>query len=532
MENSKKLEQVLWNCADILRGKMDASEYKDYVLGLLFFKYLSDKLLDKSKQLLDITNLSLSEMQQKYEEYYNDTQFVNVLKAEIGFALNPKLTFESLVKDIGNNEFQLESLKQAFNEIEDFDKNFAGIFDDVDLNSKKLGDSEQTQNKTISELLKKLDEVNLLEYTTDALGDAYEYMLAQFASETGKKAGEFYTPQAVANLMAQIVMIGQENTKGLSAYDPTCGSGSLLLDIKKYSNEKNLIDYWGQELNGTTYNLAKMNMFIHNISIEHQHLRRGNTLDADWPTEEETDFNCVVMNPPYSINWDADVGFLNSPRFGNYGVLAPKSKADYAFLLHGFYHLKKSGTMGIVLPHGVLFRGAAEGKIREKLINDGSIYAVIGLPTNLFYNTSIPTVVVILKKDRSDMSRDILFIDASKDFQKNKNQNILTKDHIEAILSMYKDRKNVDKKAHLATYDEVIKNEYNLNIPRYVDTFEKEEDINIAQVVTEITSLNKEISKTNKEVFDSLQELMSEDEKLSEDIAKLRDLFSEDKQND
>jgi len=304
--------------------------------------------------------------------------------------------------------------------------------------------------------------------------------------------------------------------------------GFFLLDIKKYSNKKDLIHYWGQELNTTTYNLAKMNMFIHGISIEHQHLRNGDTLDADWPTEEETDFDCVVMNPPYSQNWSADPGFLNSPRFGSYGVLAPKSKADYAFLLHGYYHLKNDGTMGIVLPHGVLFRGGSEGKIREKLIKDGSIYAIIGLPANLFYNTSIPTIIMILKRNRDDMSRDILFIDASKEFKKGKNQNELTEDNIKQIIDIYKDRKDVDKKAHLASYDEIVKNEYNLNIPRYVDTFDEPEEISISEVNNEIKSINSEIKENTKSIIDSLNELTSEDEKLRKEIADLIEILKEE----
>lgn len=526
--NEKKLEAALWGCADELRGKMDANEYKDYILGLLFYKYLSDKLLNKVEELLGESDLTLEEMQKEYEKYFGNEDFIKELKNEIGFVLEPSLTFESLMADINNNEFQLSTLTKSFNEIEGFDINFANIFDDVDLTSKKLGNSENAQNKVISELMKKLDKVNLIEYSTDALGDAYEYMLAQFASETGKKAGEFYTPTAVANLMAQIVMFGHEDKEGLQVYDPTCGSGSLLLDIKKYSNKKELIHYWGQELNTTTYNLAKMNMFIHNISIEHQHLHNGDTLDADWPTEEETDFDCVVMNPPYSQNWSADPGFLNSARFGSYGVLAPKSKADYAFLLHGYYHLKKNGTMGIVLPHGVLFRGGTEGKIREKLVNDGSIYAIIGLPANLFYNTSIPTIIMILKKDREDMSRDILFIDASKEFEKGKNQNKLTKDNMDSIIELYKNRKNIEKKAHLASYEEIVKNEYNLNIPRYVDTFDAPEEIVISDINKDIKTLNSEIKVNTQSIIESLQELTSEDEKLCSDINELIEILKEE----
>lgn len=235
-------------------------------------------------------------------------------------------------------------------------------------------------------------------------------MIGQFASETGKKAGEFYTPQAVSKILTRIAIAGQEDRRGLSVYDPCMGSGSLLLNAKKYAAEPDYIKYYGQELNTSTFNLARMNMFLHGIVPENQVLRNGDTLDGDWPTGEETDFNIVLMNPPYSAKWSAAAGFLQDERFSDYGVLAPKSKADYAFLLHGLYHLKNNGTMAIVLPHGVLFRGAAEGKIREKLLRSGNIYAVIGLPANLFYNTSIPTCIVVLKKHRD--GRDVLFIDA------------------------------------------------------------------------------------------------------------------------
>ena len=529
-QNSKTLEQVLWNCADILRGKMDANEYKDYVLGLLFYKYLSDKLLNETNHLLELKETtSLEAAQKQYKAYFSDEDFLAELKQTIGFVLSPELTFQNLIDEIKMNTFQTGSLKKAFQEIEEFGKTFEGIFDDINLDSRKLGENENEINKVISQIMLELNNVNLLDYSTDALGDAYEYMLSQFASESGKKAGEFYTPKAVANLLAKIVMLGQENTKNLTVYDPTCGSGSLLLDISKYSSEKQLINYWGQEKNGTTLSLAKMNMFIHGVEIDHQHLRRGDTLSADWPVEEITDFNCVVMNPPYSAKWSADSAFLNSPRFSNYGVLAPKTKADYAFLLHGFYHLKQTGTMGIVLPHGVLFRGSSEGKIRKKLVDDGSIYAIIGLPSNLFYSTSIPTIIMILKKKRDDQSRDILFIDASKDFEKNKNQNVLTEQNIEDIISMYKDRKDVDKKCHLAKYEEIVNNDYNLNIPRYVDTFEKEEDINISDLINDLDDINKELSKTNQEILSSVKELTSKDDSLKEDIEKLIKFFSEEK---
>lgn len=268
----------------------------------------------------------------------------------------------------------------------------------------------------------------------------------------------------------------------------------------------------------STYNLARMNMFLHGVAPENQKLRHGDTLDADWPTDEETDFNMVLMNPPYSAKWSAAQGFLQDERFSDYGVLAPKSKADYAFLLHGLYHLKSSGTMAIVLPHGVLFRGAAEGKIREKLLRSGNIYAVIGLPANLFYNTSIPTCIVVLKKHRD--GRDVLFIDASKKFNKGKKQNEMTDEHIDSVMDLYVRRETVDKESYLAGFEDIEKNDFNLNIPRYVDNYEKEEPINIQELLVDMKQTDAELQKTQNEFVSMLHELTSSDENI---ISSLND---------
>lgn len=288
------------------------------------------------------------------------------------------------------------------------------------------------------------------------------------------------------------------------------GSGSLLLNAKKYSNMPGMIQYFGQELNTSTYNLARMNMILHGVPIENQHLHNADTLDQDWPTEEPTNFDAVLMNPPYSAKWGAEKGFLDDPRFFTYGVLAPKSKADFAFLLHGYYHLKDTGVMAIVLPHGVLFRGNAEGKIRKVLLENGAIDTVIGLPVNIFFNTSIPTTVIILKKNRTN--RDVLFIDASNEFTKGKNQNLLEEEHIQKILDTYKNRQDIDKYAYVASFEEIKENDFNLNIPRYVDTFEEEEPIDIIEVSKEIISINKEIEETEKAFLAMLDELQVTDE--------------------
>ena len=310
---------------------------------------------------------------------------------------------------------------------------------------------------------------------------------------------------------------------GLSVYDPCMGSGSLLLNAKRYSKYPRNIKYYGQELMTSTYNLARMNMFLHGIVPENQMLRNGDTLDEDWPTDEETDFNVVLMNPPYSAKWSAAQGFLQDERFSDYGVLAPKSKADYAFLLHGLYHLKSNGTMAIILPHGVLFRGAAEGKIREKLLRAGNIYAVIGLPSNLFYNTSIPTCIIILKKHRD--GRDVLFIDASQKFEKGKKQNAMMDEHIDSIIELYKNRETVEKESYLASFEDIEKNDFNLNIPRYVDNFEKEEEIDLDELLLEIESTNQSIEKTQGEFVSLLKELTSPDENIMASLNKFIEMI-------
>lgn len=508
-ENSKDLLSVLWAGADILRGKMDANEYKNYLLGIVFYKYLSDTFLTHVYDLLnDKKPESMTEAQAAYEQAYETEDRDDLLediKESYHYTIEPELTYTKLAEAANNNAFQREMLKKAFNNVEQSDPIFANLFADVDLYSTRLGAGEQKQSATISELVKKINEVDLLDYDGDVLGDAYEYLIGQFASETGKKAGEFYTPQAVSQILTRVAIQGQEDKRGLLVYDAAMGSGSLLLNARKFSHNPDYIRYFGQELSTTTFNLARMNMFLHGVDPENQTLRNADTLDADWPTDEETDFDMVLMNPPYSAKWTAAQGFLNDSRFSGYGVLAPKSKADYAFLLHGYYHLKNSGTMAIILPHGVLFRGAAEGKIRQKLVDSGAIYAVIGLPANLFYNTSIPTTIIALKKNRD--GRDILFIDASSEFVKGKKQNSMSAENIDHIIKLYTDRTDVDKQAHLASYEEIKANDYNLNIPRYVDTFEQEEQIEPEDVRREMVDIDGEIGQTLQSLNAMLTEL-------------------------
>ena len=465
---------------------------------------------------------SLKAALEAYKEALQDEsaeELQEQIKAECHYVIEPELTYTCFADAARNNSFSREQLQKAFNNIEQSDPLFADLFTDIDLYSNRLGAGDQKQSDTVSGLIKEIDKADLLNSDADVLGNAYEYLIGQFASETGKKAGEFYTPQAVSKILTRIAISGQEDRKGLSVYDPCMGSGSLLLNAKKYAKEPNYIKYYGQELMMSTYNLARMNMFLHGIAPENQKLRNGDTLDSDWPTDEEIDFNMVLMNPPYSAKWSAAPGFLQDERFSDYGVLAPKSKADYAFLLHGLYHLKNNGTMAIVLPHGVLFRGAAEGKIREKLLRAGNIYAVIGLPANLFYNTSIPTCIIVLKKHRD--GRDVLFIDASKKFEKGKKQNTMTDEHINAVLELYHKRETVEKEAFLASFEDIEKNDFNLNIPRYVDNFEKEEEIDLNDLLADIKATDEELEKTEKEFLSMLKELTSSDEAIMASLNEL-----------
>ena len=530
MAESKDLLQVLWSGADVLRGKMDANEYKTYLLGLVFYKYLSDSYLAKVYDLLnDKTPDSLEEAQAEYEEVMKSEdaeELLRELKNSMHYTLDPNMTYVSILNDAKKNTFNREKLQAAFNRIQESDELFNGLFADVDLYSNRLGTGDQKQSATIAEVIKVLDGADLIHAEGDVLGNAYEYLIGQFASETGKKAGEFYTPHGPAQILCRIAMAGQEDKKGLQVYDPCMGSGSLMLSCKNYSNEPDYIKYYGQELMPSTYNLARMNMFLHRVHPENQHLRNGDTLDADWPTDEETEFDAVTMNPPYSAKWSAAEGFKQDERFMDYGgKLAPKSKADYAFLLHGFYHLKQNGTMAIVLPHGVLFRGAAEGTIRETLLKNGSIYAVIGLPSNMFYNTSIPTCIIVLKKHRD--GRDVLFIDASKLYEREKKQNVMNEEHIDKVLELYNNRKSVDKIAYLASYEDIEANDFNLNIPRYVDTSEEETEVDLKQLSGNIKETNKAIKEGNDALIKMLSELTFNKTETKEAVEEFIKVFKE-----
>lgn len=512
-----QLNTILFSAADNLRSKMDASEYKNYLLGLIFYKYLSDRLLEK---VVELSEESLEEYYtaDKQTELYKTlladedikSDLIETLVDTLGYDIEPAYLFNVLTNQAKQNTFQLTDLNKAFIDLSTKYDQFNGLFDDVDLTSKKLGSDAQQRNITITEVIKKLNPINLLGHGGDVIGDAYEYLISQFASEAGKKAGEFYTPHEVSVMMARIAAMGQEDKKLFSVYDPTMGSGSLMLNVRNYIQHPENVKYHGQELNTTTFNLAKMNLILHGVDKEDMRLSNGDTLNKDWPTDEPYTFDSVLMNPPYSAKWSADDTFLDDSRFNRFGKLAPKSKADFAFLLHGLYHLKDSGTMAIVLPHGVLFRGAAEGVIRKKLLEDGNVDAVIGMPGNLFFGTPIPTTVIILKKNRE--ARDVLFIDGSHDFIKGKNQNKLSEENIDKVVETYRKRESIEKYSYVASFDEIKENDFNLNIPRYVDTFEQEDAIDMPTIGASIHGVRKEKVELESNLYDIISSFQYSEE--------------------
>lgn len=525
-DQKKQLETQLWNIADSLRGKMNADEFRDYCLGFIFYKYLSERQFLYANQILDQDGLDYLEVSEDTEEgrdYLEAVQEESI--AQLGYFLKPSELFISLVnralgakevqvnnlddEDYEQSNFILDDLGEVLRNIErstmgkESEEDFDHLFEDLDLTSTKLGKTPKQKNALIAKILVHLNKIDfrLQDSDSDVLGDAYEYLIGQFASGAGKKAGEFYTPQQVSKILAQLVTTGKERLK--SVYDPTCGSGSLLLRVAREVEEVG--GFYGQEMNRTTYNLARMNMILHGIHYRDFDLKQDDTLEH--PQHEGMRFEAVVANPPFSAKWSANKLFESDDRFSQYGALAPASKADFAFVQHMIHHLEDHGIMAVVLPHGVLFRGASEGKIRQYLIKERNwLDAVIGLPANIFYGTSIPTCILVFKKCR-EFADDILFIDASHNFEKAKNQNYLRDEDVNKIISTYRDRLVEDKYSYCASLEEVAQNDYNLNIPRYVDTFEEEEKINLNLVATQLKKVDLdmlEIDLTIKGFCDEL----------------------------
>ena len=510
-ELQQKLRTQLWAVANNLRGNMSANEFMYFSLGFIFYKYLSEKIEKYANQALENDEITFKQLWESQEEEAVELQ--DEVKKQclenIGYFVEPQFLFTSIIDGINRKENILPQLERSLKRIEDStlgqesEEDFGGLFSDIDLASPKLGKTADDKNNLISSVLTALNGIDFgADEATqiDILGDAYEYMISQFAAGAGKKAGEFYTPQEVSRILAEIVTLGHARLRNV--YDPTCGSGSLLI---RAANIGKAVEIFGQEKNPTTYNLARMNMLLHGIKFSNFKIENGDTLEADAFGERQ--FDAVVANPPFSAEWSAADKFNNDDRFSKAGRLAPRKTADYAFILHMIYHLNDGGTMACVAPHGVLFRGNAEGAIRRFLIeNKNYVDAIIGLPANIFYGTSIPTCIIVMKKCRKE-DDNILFIDASKGFEKVKTQNKLREEHIRKIVETYRDRKEIEKYSHCATLQEIADNDYNLNIPRYVDTFEEEEPIDIKAVMAEIKELEAKRADLDKEIEGYLREL-------------------------
>jgi len=532
-QQTQQIQTQLWNIANTLRGKMDADDFRDYILGFIFYKYLSKKMELYANEILKPDGLTFDQIEGHELESDLMEALHDAALDKLGYFLAPSELFSELARRGnagGKNQFILGDLTKVLTHIEqstmgsESEEDFGNLFEDLDLTSSKLGKSENDKNELIVKVLSHLDEIDFdLENTeSDVLGDAYEYLIGQFASGAGKKAGEFYTPQQVSKVLAQLVTLGKDKLK--SVYDPTCGSGSLLLRVAKEVDSKGL-QFFGQEMNPTTYNLCRMNMIMHDVHYKRFDIKNENTLEK--PQHEDLRFEAIVANPPFSAKWSASSLFMSDDRFSAYGKLAPSSKADFAFVQHMVHQLDDHGTMAVVLPHGVLFRGAAEGHIRKYLIEDRNyLDAVIGLPANIFYGTSIPTCILVIKKDRSlstasERSRTgaegkVLFIDASQHFEKVKTQNYLREEDIKKIIDTYRKYSMAEtleageleaKYSYIATLDEIRENDYNLNIPRYVDTFEEEEPVDLAEVSKQLKEVAEQSQNTDAVIADFCDQL-------------------------
>ena len=535
--SARDITSKLWEMANKLRGTMDASEYKNYILPFMFYRYLSENQDEylRDNHLEDF--YEVNDVEEK-EEYLEE------ISKGIGYAISPDYIWEKIVAKIENHKIKASDFQDMFDSFNTNAKrnpmaegDFANVFSDVNLGDTRLGSSTNERAKALNDIVLMINEFNFKDESGhDILGDVYEYLIGQFAANAGKKGGEFYTPHEVSQILAKVVTLEEKEQKGqFHVYDPTMGSGSLLLTVQKElpnGEAEGSVDFYGQELNTTTYNLARMNLMMHGVNYRNMNLRRADTLDADWPFAEKDGiqiplkFDAVVANPPYSQNWDIkSIDREKDTRFKGYGV-APASKADYAFVLHGLYHLAKTGTMAIVLPHGVLFRGASEGKIRKNIIDENLLDAVIGLPANLFYGTSIPTCVLVFKgREARGENKDILFVDASNDFEKGKNQDKLSPSNIDKIIEAIRERKSIEKYAHVASLNEIKENDYNLNIPRYVDTFEEEEVIALDEVARELQDVKEDIEKSTQDLFAMVGSLIGTTDEAKDELDKFISLL-------
>ena len=528
-KDRQALGKALWAVADELRGSMNADDFRDYMLSFLFLRYLSGNYEQAARNLLgkDYPGSDAplapgqTALQYWYEKNPQDVAtFETEMNNRVHYVIKPEYLWSHIAEMARTQHGELlNTLQQAFKHIEEdsFRNTFRGLFSEVNLASDKLGKDHRTKNEMLCTIISKINE-GIADFSTDAdsLGDAYEYLIAQFAAGSGKKAGEFYTPQAISTILARIVVLdSQDPTRGPRQYmrrvlDFACGSGSLLLNVlRQMKGSKGIGTLYGQELNITTYNLARMNMLLHGVKDDAFKIFHGNTLTNEWtdifnPTDlKKNEFDAIVANPPFSLKWTPREELAHDPRFGNYG-LAPKKAADMAFLLHGFHYLRDNGTMAIILPHGVLFRGGVEERIRRKLIDDGHIDAVIGLPPKLFFSTGIPVCILVLKKCvRPD---DVLFIDASREFAKDKKQNRLRMgengepDDIAHIIDTYSQRREEARYSRRVPIAEIRQNDYNLNIPRYIDTYEEEAPIDLPTVMHRIQELEAHRADLDRQI--------------------------------
>ena len=521
------LGKTLWSVADQLRGTMDADDFRDYMLSFLFLRYLSGNYEEAAKRELggDYPDLLVTRgripLVLWYVENPEDTAaFEGQMRRKVHYVVKPEYLWSSVVAlaKAGSDEL-LNRLQAGFKHIEEdsFASTFNGLFSEINLGSDKLGKGYTERNRKlcaiVTEIARGLEEFST---GTDALGDAYEYLIGQFAAGSGKKAGEFYTPQRVSDILSAIVTLdGQDPKLGRrerleSVLDFACGSGSLLLNVRHRMGAHGIGKIYGQEKNVTTYNLARMNMLLHGVKDSEFEIFHGDTLTNDWDMLREANparkprFDAVVANPPFSYRWDPEEATGEDMRFKGHGV-APKSAADFAFLLHGFHFLKEEGVMAIILPHGVLFRGGVESRIREKLLRDGHVDTVIGLPANLFYSTGIPVCILVLKKcKRYD---DVLFINASEGYDRGKRQNVLTDAHIERIVSTYQHREETPKFSRRVPMAEIEGHEFNLNISRYISTNGEEEEVDLAAVHTNLMRIDGEIRTATARHNEFLREL-------------------------